>query len=129
MRLSSLLMVVVLGAALNGCIAARSIDLESVASQNGLINVTTGDGTFANYQATNYSTATEFGFGFGMPFFKMMEVYPAISNEGLMDEIALETVDAGGNAIINATPTQETFYGFIFGLYIDYTDGTGIRAN
>jgi hypothetical protein len=106
----------------------KSIDLEKVATDNGLKNVTTGDGTFENYMATNYSTATEIGFGMGMPLFKFMELYPAFTNEDLMGEIAKDTTDAGGNAIINCTPTQEAFYGFIIGMYIDYTSGTGIKT-
>lgn len=109
-----------------GCIAPTSQNLGQVAADHGLINMTTGDGTFANYTATNYSTATEFGFGFGFPFFKFMEVYPGLTNEDLLGEIAFDTTQHGGNAMINVEPVNETFYGFMFGLYIDSTAGTGI---
>lgn len=111
-----------------GCVMPKSQDLGKVAADHGLVNMTTGDGTFENYKATNFSSATEFGFGFGFPFFKFMEVFPAYSNEDLLGEIAIDTKDHGGNAMINVEPVNEGFYGFIFGLYIDSTSGTGIRT-
>lgn len=111
-----------------GCIAPTHQNLGQVAVDHNLINMTTGDGTFQNYTATNYSTATEFGFGFGFPFFKFMEVYPAYTNEDLLGQIAFDTTSSGGNAMINVEPVDEIFLGFIFGMYIDRTTGTGIAV-
>lgn len=129
MRMTSLALIIGLGFCATACVLPpRTIDLERVAADNGLKNVTTGDGDFDNYMATNYTTETEIGFGLGFPFFKMFEVWPAYSNEQLMGQIAKETVAAGGDAMINVTPTQESFYGFMFGMYIDYTEGTGIKT-
>ena len=53
-------------------------DLAKVAKDAQLQNVTTGDGTFENYQATGYYTSTEIGLAFGIPGIKLMELYPEI---------------------------------------------------
>ena len=42
-------------------------DLAKVAKDAQLQNVTTGDGTFENYQATGYYTSTEIGLAVGIP--------------------------------------------------------------
>lgn len=107
-------------------------NLEQVASASGLTNVTTGDGTFENYQATGYYTGTEIGIAVGIPFLlKLVELYPVQSNEDLMIHIANAAKADGATAMINATPHTEWYSGipfFIVGLYIDGTSGTGIRV-
>ena len=42
-------------------------DLGKAAQDAQLQNVTTGDGTFENYQATGYYTSTEIGLAVGFP--------------------------------------------------------------
>ena len=111
------------------CIPGRT-DLSDVADDAGLTNVTTGDGTFENYTATGYYTGIEIGIAVGLPgIFKFIELYPKQSNEELMVQIADRAKEDGADAMINVTPTQESYLGFPFmivGLYIDTTAGTGI---
>jgi hypothetical protein len=107
-------------------------DLGKVATDNGMINVTTGDGTFKDYKATGYHTSVEIGLAFGLPGIgKFMEVYPKQSNEMQMDYIAKDAKKSGANALINVMPPQESYLGFplmIFGLYVDSAHGTGIKV-
>jgi len=118
---------------ISGCACLSSeTDLGAVADRAGMINVTTGDGTFENYNATGYHSGTEFGIAIGIPFlFKIKELYPARTNEDLMADVAFMAKGNGANAMINCTPTQESYMGFplgIIGFYVDTTDGTGIKT-
>jgi hypothetical protein len=107
-------------------------NLGQVANDHGLVNVTTGDGTFENYTATGYHKSTEFGIAVGIPFLvKVMELYPMQSNEKQLGEVAADAKAAGANALINVTPPDEFYTGFPFfivGLYLDRTAGTGIAT-
>lgn len=108
------------------------VDLEQVAQTTGMTNVTTGDGTFENYQATSYNQSLEVGISVGIPFlWKVMEVYPAQSNEAQLAQIANEAKEMGATAMINVQPPEETYTGFPFffvGLHFDRAHGTGINA-
>jgi hypothetical protein len=120
-------------AALNGCAyLPGGTDLGKVANDVGMVNITTGDGTFENYTATGHYTGTEIGIAVGIPWLiKLVELYPVQSNEGLLEQIARSAKDDGANAMINVTPHTEAYTGipfFIVGLYIDRTEGTGIRT-
>ena len=107
-----------------------NVDLAAVASDAGLTNVTTGDGTFENYKATGYHKSTEIGIGVGIPFIaKILELYPMQSDEAHMGRIASAAKQGGADAVINATPPKSIYTGipfFFVGVYIDQTDGTGI---
>jgi hypothetical protein len=106
-------------------------DLAQVAKDAQLQNVTTGDGTFENYQATGYYTSTEIGLAVGIPGIKLMEVYPAQTDTAQMTQIAKDAKSAGATAVINATPSRTLYTGFpffFFGLYIDGAAGTGIKS-
>lgn len=124
-------LVAVIGMLQVGCtLVGNQTDLKAVAERQGMINITTGDGTFENYQATNYASAKEIGIAVGIPFlWKIMELYPAQSNEDLLSEVAAEAKAHGADAMINVTAPQECYWGFpffIIGIYVDKTDGTGI---
>lgn len=105
-------------------------NLKEVADRNGLINVTTGDGTFENYQAVGHYTGTEIGIGVGIPgLIKLVELYPAATNEDLLSSVAADAKADGSNAMINVTPAKSFYTGipfFFVGLYIDGAAGTGI---
>lgn len=107
-------------------------DLGQVADDHGLINVTTGDGTFENYKATGHHKSTEFGIAIGIPFLlKFMEVFPMQDNEAQLGRIASDAKADGANALINVTPPNEFYTGFpffIIGLYLDRAEGTGIAT-
>ena len=107
-------------------------NLGKVNSDNGMKNITTGDGTFADYTATGYHTGTEIGFAVGLPGIgKFFEVWPTQSNEDQLDKLAKAAKADGANAMINVTPPQETYWGIpfgIFGIYVDSTSGTGIKV-
>lgn len=107
-------------------------DLKDVAGRVGFSNITTGDGTFENYQAVGHYTGLEFGIAVGIPYlFKIMELYPAASNEDLLESIAQEAKEDGANAMINVKPHSEFYTGFPFmivGIYFDRTEGTGIKT-
>lgn len=107
-------------------------NLGKVANDNGMINITTGDGTFENYKATGYHTGTEIGLAVGLPGIgKFFEVWPTQSNEMQLDHVAKAAKKDGANAMINVTPPQETYWGIpfgIFGIYVDSTSGTGIKV-
>lgn len=106
-------------------------DLAQAAKDAQLQNVTTGDGTFENYQATGYYTSTEIGIGVGIPFIKLLELYPKQDNTTQMTQIAKDAKGAGATAVINAKPPSELYTGlpfFFVGLYIDKAAGTGIKG-
>lgn len=106
-------------------------DLAQVASDSQLNVVTTGDGNFPNYETTGYYTGTEIGIGVGIPFvIKLLELYPAATNEELLTEVGRAARDDGATSLINVTPQQELFTGipfFFVGVYVDTTSGTGIK--
>ena len=122
-----------LAGTLAGCanIAAKT-DLAMVAKDSGLTNVTTGDGTFENYTATGHYSSTEIGIAVGLPFLaKFIELYPTSPNEAHMTYIGKAAKEDGATAMINANPPKSFYTGFpfvILGLYIDKTDGTGIKV-
>ncbi len=106
-------------------------DLGKVAADAQLQNVTTGDGTFENYQATGFYTSTEIGLAVGIPGIKLMELYPKQDDTVQMTQIAKDAKGAGATAVINAHPPKGMYTGFPFffvGLYIDNAAGTGIKA-
>lgn len=106
-------------------------DLAKVAKDAQLQNVTTGDGTFENYQATGYYTSTEIGIGVGFPGIKLMELFPKQDDTAQMTQIAKDAKSAGATSVINAQPPKGLYTGipFIFvGLYIDQAAGTGIKS-
>ncbi len=107
-------------------------DLNKAANDAQLINVTTGDGTFADYKATGFHTSTEVGIAVGIPgLFKIVELYPKQDNTEQMTQIAKDAKAAGANAVINAQPTKEFYSGFPFffvGIYVDKAAGTGIKT-
>lgn len=106
-------------------------NLDYVANQAGMTNVTTGDGTFENYKAVGHYTGTELGIGVGIPWLiKLVELYPAASNEALLLDVAKSAAADGSTAMINVTPHTEFYTGFpffIIGVYVDQANGTGIR--
>ena len=97
-----------------------------------LQNVTTGDGTFANYQATGYYTSTELGLAVGIPgVCKLVELYPNQDDTAQMTRIARDAKSDGATAVINAKPPSSIYTGFPFffvGIYVDSAAGTGIKA-
>lgn len=106
-------------------------DLAKVASDAQLQNVTTGDGTFENYQATGHYTSTEIGIGVGIPGIKLLELYPKQDDTAQMTQVAKDAKGAGANAVINAKPPSGFYTGlpfFFVGLYIDKAAGTGIKG-
>ena len=115
-----------------GCLnIPGSVDLTKAANDAQLINVTTGDGTFADYKATGYHTSTEIGIAVGIPGLKLLELYPKQDNTEQITQLAKDAKSAGANAVINAQPPRELYTGFPFffvGLYIDKAAGTGIKT-
>lgn len=106
-------------------------DLGQVAKDAQLTNVTTGDGTFANYTATGYHTSTEIGLAVGIPGIKFLELYPQQTDTEQMTRIAQDAKAAGATAVINAKPPTDLYTGFPFffvGLYVDQAAGTGIKV-
>ncbi len=107
-------------------------DLAKAAKDAQLQNVTTGDGTFANYQATGHYTSTEIGIGVGFPLvFKLMELFPVQDDTTQMTQIAKDAKRDGATAVINAEPPKGLYTGlpfFFVGLYIDKAAGTGIKS-
>jgi hypothetical protein len=130
-RTLKVLGVLVLAIALSGCVFKGGTDLSDVAANAGLANVTTGDGTFENYTATGHYTGTEVGIGIGIPYLiKLIELYPAKSNEDLLTEVAQKAKEDKAEAMINVHPQKDFYTGFPFfliGIYIDSTNGTGIK--
>ena len=106
-------------------------NLKQAANDAGLINVTTGDGTFANYTATGYHTGTELGIAVGIPGIKFLELYPTQSDTAQMTQIAKDAKAAGADAVIKAHPPKSLYTGFPFifvGIYVDTAAGTGIKT-
>ena len=106
-------------------------DLAQVAKDAQLQNVTTGDGTFENYQATGHYTSTEIGLAVGFPGIKFMELFPKQDDTAQMTQIAKDAKSAGATSVINAQPPKGLYIGipFIFvGLYFDKAAGTGIKS-
>jgi hypothetical protein len=106
-------------------------DLGKVAKDTQLQNVTTGDGTFENYQATGYYTSTEIGLAVGIPGIKLMELFPVQDDTAQMTRIATDAKSAGATAVINAETPKGLYTGipfFFVGLYIDSAAGTGIKS-
>ncbi len=122
----------VLAVALTGCLnIPGKVDLTKAAADAQVLNVTTGDGTFADYKATGHHTSTEIGIGVGIPGLKLLELYPKQDNTAQMTQIAKDAKAGGANAVINAVPPKEMYTGFPFvfiGLYIDKAEGTGIKT-
>ncbi|MDX2175354.1 MAG: hypothetical protein SF028_02680 [Candidatus Sumerlaeia bacterium] len=111
----------------SGCVLKSGTNLGEVAKDAGFDNVTTGDGTYENYTAVSHERATEIGLGLGVFTFKLMELYPATTNEALLLEAANKTKEKGAEAMINVHPQSSYFFGFIIGVYVDSTNGTGIE--
>jgi len=126
-KILSILGVMALALSLGACATVSSVDLAAVAKQANMKNVTTGDGNFANYTAVGQFKGSEIGFGIGFPFIKILGIYPGSSNEALLTDVAKEASRSGANAMINVCPANETFAGFIIGVYIDTCKGTGIK--
>jgi hypothetical protein len=126
-KILSILSIFALAFSLGACAMVSSVDLGAVAKQAKMKNVTTGDGTFENYTAVGQYKGREIGFGLGLPFIKLLEIYPAKSNEALLTDAAQEASRAGANAMINVEPASENFAGFIIGMYFDSCKGTGIK--
>jgi hypothetical protein len=128
-----LTLVMMAGVALTSCAGIHSgTNLGKVAKDSGMVNVTTGDGTFENYKATGHYKVTEIGIAAGIPWlFKFCELYPSgVTNEALLGQIADRANADGADAMINVTPHEEWYSGFPFfivGLYVDHAEGTGIN--
>lgn len=106
-------------------------DLARVAKDAQLQNVTTGDGTFENYQATGYYTSTEIGLAVGIPGIKFIELFPVQDDTAQMTHIAKDAKNDGATAVINAHPPKDLYTGFPFffvGVYVDSASGTGIKS-
>lgn len=106
-------------------------DLGQAAKDAQLQNVTTGDGTFENYQATGYHTSTEIGLAVGFPGIKLLEVYPKQDDTAQMTQVAKDAKAGGATSVINAVPPRGIYTGLpfiFFGLYIDTAAGTGIKS-
>ena len=106
------------------------IDIDKARQDSGLTAITTGDVTHDPLTCKQYRTS-EIGLGFGLPFiWKAAEVYPRQSNEAQLTGLANDAKKDGKTALINVKPPEETYYGFpffIFGIYVDRTEGTGIK--
>ncbi|HOF62271.1 MAG TPA: hypothetical protein P5125_01470 [Kiritimatiellia bacterium] len=131
-RIVQMAMGLVLVVAMTGCLnIPGKVDLTKAAADAQVLNVTTGDGTFADYKATGYHTSTEIGIAVGIPGLKLLELYPKQDNTEQMTQIAKDAKAGGANAVINAQPPKEMYLGFPFffiGLYIDQAAGTGIKT-
>ena len=131
-----LLAFVVVGTA---CQRDFGTDLGAVAQNTGMRNITTSDGDFARDIATGYYEAYEWGIGMGLgpiPAFllgqphaqKWFEIYPALSNEELLEEVAEDAKADGAKGLVDVYPHYDTFFGCILGFYTDRAWGTGIAA-
>jgi len=106
-------------------------DLGKVAKDAQLQNVTTGDGTFENYQATGYYTSTEIGLAVGIPGIKLLELFPVQDDTAQMTRIAMDAKSAGATSVINAQTPKSLYTGipfFFVGVYVDSAAGTGIKS-
>lgn len=130
-RFASLLSILAIATTMTGCAYVKGgTDLSDVAERAELQNVTTGDGTFENYNATGHYTGTEVGIGIGIPFLiTLIELYPGASNEQLLTNVAKDAKKDKAEALINVKPSSNTYTGFpffILGIYVDRAEGTGI---
>lgn len=123
------------GAMTVGCTSLPSqVNLKQAADAVQFRNITTGDGTFENYTATDYVASREIGIAVGIPFIgKLIELYPMQSDEEQLAGIArmAKQGNSSTNAMINVTPPTDFYTGFPFifvGIYVDSTSGTGIAA-
>lgn len=126
-----LCVLLLMASGLTGCVAMTGgTDLSDVAKISGLQNITTGDGTFENYTATGYYTATDIGIAVGIPgMCKIVELFPVRSNEDLLGDVANRAKDDGADAMINVIPADVLYTGiplFFLGVYVDKATGTGI---
>jgi hypothetical protein len=133
MRKLALLAIAAVAATVSGCAyLPGKTNLGQVASDAGMSNVTTGDGTFENYTATGHYSGTEVGIGVGIPFIgTLLPLYPARTNEQLLTDVANAAKEDGATAMINVTPAKNFYTGipfFFVGLYVDGTNGTGIKS-
>jgi hypothetical protein len=106
-------------------------DFAQIAKDVQLQKVTTGDGTFENYQTTGYYSSTEIGLAVGIPGIKFMELVPSQDDTAQMTHIAQDAKSDGATAVINAQPPKGLYTGFPFffvGLYVDKAAGTGIKS-
>ena len=133
MRHVAMLVLVLMGSALmSGCAyrATDATELGEVADRVGMVNITTGDGTFADYKAVDYHHGDEIGIAIGIPFlWKIFEIWPAQTNEDLVEEMARTSKAHGADAMINVNGVRECYMGFpffIIGIYVDHVEGTGI---
>ncbi len=87
----------------SGCAYAfggSKVDLTQVANDSGLRNVTTGDGTYGDYQATGHYKGMDFGIAVGIPLLtKIVEIYPIRSAEELLTDVANEAAADGANGM------------------------------
>lgn len=131
-RLIQTAITLLLAVSVTGCLnIPGEVNLTKAAADAQVLNVTTGDGTFADYKATGYHTSTEIGIAVGIPGLKLLELYPKQDNTQQMTQVAKDAKANGANAVINAEPPKEMYTGFPFffiGLYIDKAAGTGIKT-
>lgn len=132
-KLLTSLTAVALAFSMSGCAyLGGKTDLGQVMQETGMENITTGDGTFENYEAVGEYSGTEIGVAIGIPgLIKLIEIYPMQSNEGLLASVANSAANDGANAMINTTPHQTLYTGIPFGLvgiYVDTSKGTGINV-
>lgn len=118
--------------ATTGCFTT-GMNLERVAQNSGLRNVTTGDANTDNYTATGFHKTIELGFGIGIPFtVTLIEIAPRLGPETLLEATANDAREGGAEALINVDPKNNFFTGFPFifaGIYVNRNHGTGIRYN
>ena len=106
-------------------------DLAKAAKDAQLQNVTTSDATFETHQATGRYTSTEIGIGVGIPFLKLLELYPIQDDTAQMTQIAKDAKKDGAIAVVDAAPPKGIYTGipfFFVGLYIDSAAGTGVKG-
>jgi len=117
----------------SGCVLTSKVDLKKAADGAGLTNITTGDGTFADYKATGFHAATEIGLGVGVFNSAIIQLVPNKTDEDLLIEIAKDAKNGGADAMINVNPASKKFIAIFpiplvagIGLYVDEANGTGI---
>lgn len=120
---------------LSGCSVSSRVNLAEVAREASLTNVTTGDGTFEDYKATGFYSATEIGIGVGIFTVKLVELHPKMSPEALLTEVAKSANADSADALININPSDSRFVPLFpiplvagIGLYVDAASGTGINV-
>lgn len=128
-----LLLAVTVSFSATGCTYLGSeTRLDEPAASVGFRNITTGDGTFENYQAIGHYAGREFGIGIGIWGYKWMELYPVQSNEELVLQMAQQAQADGSDSMILVTAPTTVFIPIILpfagiGIYWDKTAGTGIK--